>query len=333
MKTQALDVTLEGIVAHGMEGGAVEVTGMESGAVRIVNHGEGVLVALVAALAIVVLGKVENVVAVTVLVGITVVGAVICMRRENKAETQAEYPAKQEDNRNLNEITKDCDIMQTEKSGLYNMEETNVDDKDKSSIYTTDDDKTYVPGDDIDQPVTLGNADIPIITIGSSVQQAALTDMPYCVAAALTIINRTLHTMREDNTFVTSGHVKVPAREIRPNYCEAMAMHKYSGTATGSYGVTSFALGEAEAKLVILWGVPYNQNHRSNWLGLVIVTADTEVDLDTFSQMWYRQFYDNTLKDFYYDTNMATFSLDKWKVEGTMGTAHKTEISVTVYQQ
>ena len=58
VKTQALGVAPGGIVAHGMERGAVEVTGMESGAVRIVNHGEGVLVALVAALAIVVLGKV-----------------------------------------------------------------------------------------------------------------------------------------------------------------------------------------------------------------------------------------------------------------------------------
>ena len=74
------------------------------------------------------------------------------------------------------------------------------------------------------------------------------------MAATLTITNKTKLNLKDDKTFVTSGHVKVPAREILPNHCEAMAMHKYSGTATGSYGVTSFAIGEEGDKVVILWG-------------------------------------------------------------------------------
>ena len=104
------------------------------------------------------------------------------------------------------------------------------------------------------------------------------------------------------------------------------------GTATGCYGVTSYTLGENEAKLVLLWGVPYNQNHGSNWLGLVIVPRNTVIDKDTFNKMWYKNYHGNTLKDFYHDTNLATFSWDKWRVEGSMGTAHKTEIRVSVSQ-
>ncbi|CAH1779987.1 unnamed protein product [Owenia fusiformis] len=130
------------------------------------------------------------------------------------------------------------------------------------------------------------------------------------------------------------GQIAVPPTSVKPRTKETMIAHKTGHLATGTSGVASwrFAKGGRAYRIIVMWSVPYNQDHYSNWLGLGI-RPEQSTD-PAFNDMYYRT--DDSWfvkKDFYHNTNTLKFCKFGVCVSGAMGTTHKPRVIVRFIPQ
>lgn len=171
---------------------------------------------------------------------------------------------------------------------------------------------------------------------GSSVSNTSVESAPYNVACQVVVENRTNCSLTSPASFVNGGVMKYPPVVVPAGHREAFLAHKIGFTATGTYGTASWLIPrrseKTEKRLVVMWSVPFNHDFYSNWLAVGFATpADAHHD-------WYKQMYYKESKNGLnfvrgeFDKSIQTIYIEDGdiRITGTMGTSHKTQVSVIV---
>ncbi|CAH1779988.1 unnamed protein product [Owenia fusiformis] len=130
------------------------------------------------------------------------------------------------------------------------------------------------------------------------------------------------------------GQISTPPTSVKPRTKETMIAHKTGWLATGTSGVASwkFVKGGSAYRVIVMWSIPWNQNHNSNWLGIGILP---EQPFDpSFNDMYYRT--DNSWfvkKAYYRNTNTLRFCKYDVCVSGSMGTTHRPQATIRFIPQ
>jgi len=149
------------------------------------------------------------------------------------------------------------------------------------------------------------------------------------VGFVMEIENHTSWPMRNAICHPNGGLVQKPPTDIEPGGRTYMIGHKIKGTATGSYGTVSWCTGN-DLRVMVMWSIPYNQNHYSNWLAVGLrKKEDHEKDTASWFNRMYRDRQEGFVRgEFYYKCPLLTYLGGVIKVVGTMGTSHKAEVNI-----
>ncbi|XP_066529090.1 DELTA-actitoxin-Afr1c-like isoform X2 [Hoplias malabaricus] len=104
--------------------------------------------------------------------------------------------------------------------------------------------------------------------------------------------NSKKYTLANPRTHTTSGYCyHTPQPTIPPNYHEVCSFSKTANVACGAVGVLTYQiLTEKEeyiGELSIMFSVPFNYNHYTNWFALGIFKHNVPCDDALFYQMYY----------------------------------------------
>nr|AXS67896.1 coluporin-24 [Colubraria reticulata] len=138
-----------------------------------------------------------------------------------------------------------------------------------------------------------------------------------------------------DNTLIyTTGSSLYEPSDIQPGTKEVFAARKRHETLTGIYGTVSWLVEGANRRFVLMWGLPYNFDLYSNWMGVGMTREGLTTTAEQyyyFKQMYY---YYNThdlkfvRKAFYYDENPQTYRDTDFEIEGWMTKIHNSTATV-----
>lgn len=107
-----------------------------------------------------------------------------------------------------------------------------------------------------------------------------------------------------------------------------MIVHKSSGVASGSFGSVSWLVGKE--RVIIMWSLPFNFNHHSNYLAVGVIKGEHTVD---WTNTMYYKSGDFVRQEYYRSSPMISYLGKTVYVEANMGTGHKAVIRVAVYPQ
>jgi len=174
------------------------------------------------------------------------------------------------------------------------------------------------------------------LSLGSSPHAVpTLSDMllsvTHCVGFVMQIENDTCWPMKDPICHPNRGLIQKPPTDIEPGGRTHIIGHKTSGTATGSCGTVSWCTGY-NLRVMVMWSVPYNQNHYSNWLAVGLRQKDDHENEPAgwFNKMYYEKVEGTVLGEFYYKCPQISYLGGAIKVVGTMGSSHKAEITIKV---
>jgi len=160
-----------------------------------------------------------------------------------------------------------------------------------------------------------------------------INSINYCVAFVMEVNNHTHWTFKTPFCYPKSGHIqKQPdPRGILPGCQSVISGHKTSSTATGTYGTISWEVEGLDVRVIIMWSVPYNQNHFSNWLALGVINKEEHTSKQFgFSKMYHGKPTGFKRSEFYKKCSLLIYSNGRLKLEGNMGSSHKTTITINV---
>ncbi|XP_066539096.1 uncharacterized protein [Hoplias malabaricus] len=100
------------------------------------------------------------------------------------------------------------------------------------------------------------------------------------------------YTLANPRTHTTSGYCyHTPQPTIPPNYHEVCSFSKTANVARGAVGVLTYQILTEEQECVrelgIMFSVPFNYNHYTNWFALGFFKPDVPCDDALFNQMYY----------------------------------------------
>ena len=92
----------------------------------------------------------------------------------------------------------------------------------------------------------------------------------------------------------------------------------------------SWNITGSNEKLVVMYSVPYNHDHYSNWIGVGLFPKSDQTK--KFSEMYWGKEYNFKRKEFYYDVDPVMFQGSGFLAVGTCGTDHKPTIKVLKFE-
>ncbi|XP_055351583.1 tereporin-Ca1-like [Paramacrobiotus metropolitanus] len=165
--------------------------------------------------------------------------------------------------------------------------------------------------------------------VGCTCPLASASQSAYCVAATLRLNNYTPWHLQLESCHLNYGQTESVIHTVRPGAYSIMAMHKTGGSTSGTSGTIAWRLEGRPTSVILMWSVPYNQNHHSNWLGVGVGERGRH-SAETFQEMYYGEETYFSRKDFYRLVDPVLYANNGVTITGVMGTAHKTDIVVDV---
>ncbi|KAH3875512.1 hypothetical protein DPMN_038779 [Dreissena polymorpha] len=168
---------------------------------------------------------------------------------------------------------------------------------------------------------------------GTTIQ--GISSLGYKVTMGMEVENWTKFALMSPHVTRKSGVIQIPPVQIRPAQKEGFVARKTGYTATGSWGVVSWFVAEKRRRVVIMWSVPFNQNHYKNILAVGITKGDHYHNADWADQMYYRgsnwqlgferaEYYHSLPTVSWEDTETGLI------VAATMSTSHNAIVNVVV---
>ena len=157
--------------------------------------------------------------------------------------------------------------------------------------------------------------------------------LDYCVACELMVENQTRWQLQDPVAVNVRGYIKIPPSAIQPGSKKAMITHKNGGTTTGTCGtvVWKVSVAGSEFYILVMWSVPFNQNHYSNWLAIGLTQDETVAQSSNlFNKMYYNDFEWFVRQEYYRDSRTIRITNSYVELEGIMGTNHKPEVKIVV---